>query len=425
MTINAGIFILVVVLAVGLGLAIGWLVASSRSAVVAERVRGELDEVRRELTATHDELLISQGTIQRLEVENEELLARAEDDANAMAALAPISRKIHEVDHYIREFEKKNAQDFTRINELLNQDANMTLRLTQTAESLNSAMRNSSARGSWGEVQLRRIIEAAGMMERVDFDVQTASSTFAGHGAGDERKNVARPDAIIHLPGDGHICIDSKVPMSSYLAAHDISATDHERATERARLLDDHARAVKSHVTALKKRNYPGDFPDSPQITIMFLPNESLLSQALDSDPTLLDNALAQGIVPATPASLLAVLRSVGSVWRSASATDEAREIVSAGRELVERLVVFVGHMNKLGSSISGSVKAYNAALGSLESRVLPTYRKFDAFADSTSGLAIARSAVDGERGQLREFTSAELSSIGSHDQADRSQLGG
>lgn len=136
-------------------------------------------------------------------------------------------------------------------------------------------LRNSSARGTWGEVQLRRIIEVAGMLHRVDFDEQLSTSQFS-----ESSQGRGRPDVTVHLPNGAHLAIDAKVPMSSYIAAFEISANDAERASERQSLLHDHAKAVRQHINALKKRNYPADFPQSPQLTIMFLPSEGLLAQA-------------------------------------------------------------------------------------------------------------------------------------------------
>ncbi|QJC22391.1 DNA recombination protein RmuC [Arcanobacterium buesumense] len=407
MTINLGLFVFFMLLAVGCGGVIGWFVATNHE-------RNGLDSVRAELTRERENALLIRGHAEQLEQQNAHLQERLAQQHSTVEALAPIAQQLSSVDSYVRALENKTVQHFSTLATQLQADAKISAQLSQTAESLNTALRNSSVRGSWGEVQLRRIIEVAGMLERVDFDEQRTNSQFSESGQG-----TGRPDVTVHLPNGAHIAIDAKVPMASYIAAHDISETNIGAASERKELLQAHAKAVKQHVNALKKRNYPADFPQSPQITIMFLPSEALLSEALASDPQLLDYALADGIILTSPASLLALLRSVAAIWRSAQASEQARDIVNAGRELVDRLAVFVRHITKLGSHLSSSVTSYNKAMASLESRVLVTYRSFDALGENLSDLETHSSIIDPEKANVRKLSAPELTSAISDENTD------
>ncbi|MDC4232608.1 DNA recombination protein RmuC [Actinomyces sp. B33] len=431
MTLPIGILVLLLLLALGLGAALGWAVASSRapSAPDSERLelshtRARLDEalnglasanaelgrLRDEASRSAKEAHFYKGRSLQLDQQASELQERIDADHAVLRALTPITQKLGEVDRYVRALESATAERFTRIDQHLSDDAAVAARLARTTQSLSDALHHSSSRGSWGEVQLRRVIESSGMLERVDFDSQKASSGFTGPRSGSaDTPSRGRPDVIVHLPNDAHIAIDAKAPMSAYLKAHEIPASDDDRADERRALLAEHARAVRTHVLALKKRDYPADFPDSPQVTVMFLPSEALLSEALDADPGLLDEALNAGIVLVSPASLLALLRSIAAVWRSAQATQEARDIVVAGRELVERLSVFVRHLEQLGAGLAKSVKSYNAAISSLESRVLVTFRRFDALGDKALGLGTGAGPLDSDAAAVRSLSQPEF----------------
>ncbi|WP_216379607.1 DNA recombination protein RmuC [Arcanobacterium phocae] len=400
MTIDLGVFLICIVVALASGGAIGWFAALSRE-------RGRAQAVRDELSQARADVLFVRGQAEQLERENSYLHEQIHGKNSTAQALAPISQQLGTVDSFVRALESKTAQQFSALTNQLQAEARVSAQLSRTTESLNAALRNSAVRGSWGEVQLRRIIEVAGMLERVDFDEQRANSQFSDSGQG-----KGRPDVTVHLPNGAHIAIDAKVPMASYLAAHDISETDLEAASERAELLRAHAKAVKNHVAALKKRNYPADFPHSPQLTIMFLPSEALLSEALEADSQLLEYALADGIILASPVSLLALLRSVAAVWRSAQASEQAQEIVIVGKQLVDRLSVFVGHLSKLGSSLSSSVTSYNKAMSSLESRVLVTYRKFDSLGDKATELTAATAVLSSDQTAIRELTATEFDDV-------------
>ncbi|MFC5370663.1 DNA recombination protein RmuC [Arcanobacterium bovis] len=386
MTINIPVLMLLLLLtaiAGGLG---GYSFAHSRA-------RSRESELSQQLSASREQLLITSGKLERLETENTELIERFGEDSSILQVLSPIVKQLDDVNQQVQRLDQRTIAHNTQVLTHLQNDARVQAELSHTTASLNAALRSTSARGNWGEVQLKRLVEAAGMLERVDFDVQTTSAKFAfpassSATAAPAEKSRLRPDAIIHLPGGGHIAIDAKTPMDAFLRAQEIDASQLAGAQERNELLKKHAKAVQSHIQALVKRNYPGDFPDSPQITVMFLPSEGLLAEALEADAALLESALRTGIVPTSPSSLLALLRAVASVWSSAAASEEAREIVNLGRTLVERLNTVVKHLGSLGKSLGSSVDSYNKAIASLESRVLVTARKFDSL--DTQALEIA-----------------------------------
>ncbi|HEY9358735.1 MAG TPA: DNA recombination protein RmuC, partial [Arthrobacter sp.] len=240
-----------------------------------------------------------------------------------------------------------------------------------------------SARGQWGEVQLRRVVEASGMLKHVDFLEQVHSS-----GA----DSTVRPDLVVQLPGEKQLVVDAKVPLSSYLAAQELGSgsgtehNSHHAENSQQALLAAHAKALRAHVDALSNKKY-WDIPgNTPELVICFLPAESILAAALMADATLLDHALSRNVVLASPSTLLAVLKSVAFTWRQDVLTDSARELFELAHQLYERMGTLGDNVGKLGSSLKSSVDRYNSMIGTLEARILPTARKLNAM--DGSGLA-------------------------------------
>ncbi len=229
---------------------------------------------------------------------------------------------------------------------------------------LSSALRNNKVRGSWGEMQLRRVLEQAGMMPHVDFVEQAHVSDADGSG---------RPDVIVRLPNGRCVVIDAKAPLDRYLQAGEC-----EDDAARAALLAEHGKAVAGHVGALAKRRYDDLVGGAVDFVVMFVPGDAFLSAAFEARPDLLEHSFDQRVILASPSTLLAFLRGVAVGWRERRVADQADAIAALGRELHERVGVFSEHMDKVGTSLGRAVGSYNEAVGSLERRVLVSTRKFE-----------------------------------------------
>jgi len=250
----------------------------------------------------------------------------------------------------------------------------------------------------WGETQLRRIVESAGLTRYVDFDLQASISSDAGAG---------RPDMIIRLPGGKALALDAKVPLDAYLEASAIPETAQgEEGARRSALLDRHVKAVRAHVDALAKKAYWAGLDASPEFVICFVPSESLLSAALAQDPSLLDHAFGKRVAMASPVNLWAVLKTVAYTWTQQDVSQEARELLALGTQLYERLGSLTGHADDLRRAIERTVDTYNKLVGSLESRVLVTARRFPGVDETKLDSVAAPAAITSAP---RRLTAAEF----------------
>jgi DNA recombination protein RmuC len=316
-----------------------------------------------------------QAQLDMAKTQYEELRNKQEAENKILQALAPVSERLTDMQRTVAELEKQRNEQHGQISQQLKAALDSDELLRGTAEQLASALRSNSVRGVWGEVQLRRVVEAAGLIERVDFDVQSQVSSDAG---------VGKPDMVIHLPGGKNIAVDAKVPFNSYLEASKIPFTaTGEEADRRDALLKKHVTAVRAHIDALGKKSYWDGLKASPELVICFIPSEALISSAIEADPALMDYAFSKKVALASPVTLWSVLKTVAFSWQQDVLTEDAARLFDVGKELLQRLGAMAKHIETLGRSITSTVKGYNAFVGSLESRVFPSARKLNELGQS------------------------------------------
>jgi DNA recombination protein RmuC len=309
--------------------------------------------------------------------------------------VTPVRASLDKVDSKIQELEKNRAGAYAALHEQVRSllDSQQQLR-TETGK-LVTALRSPSARGRWGEVQLKRVVEMAGMLDHCDFLTQATIG-------GDEGR--LRPDLLVRLPAGKTIVVDAKTPLDGYLQA--LEAVDDM--TRKARLAD-HARQVRNHLTALGRKSYWDQFDHAPEFAVLFLPGECFFSAALEADPSLIEAGVEQNIILATPTTLIALLRAVAYGWRQENLAQNAAEISALGKELFKRLSDMGEHFNKVGRGLERAVEAYNGAVGSLESRVMVSARKFADLKTAPLGVSIGElelvdKSVRELQGEFRNF---------------------
>jgi DNA recombination protein RmuC len=366
-----------VVLALFLGLVLGafaaWLLASRQRAAVAR----ELSETRSELAGTRAELDVERRSFDQKVVTAVRAASADAYQANSSAFLEIAESKLT---GYVRPLKESLAKVEGQVQtlELARERSQGALReqLTQLSErtaSLVTALRTPHVRGRWGEIQLKRVVELAGMLPYCDFDEQVTAATDDGR---------LRPDMKVRLPGGKNVIVDAKVPLAAYLDA--CEATDD---AERSRHLESHARQVRDHMTKLSAKSYWQQFGDTPDFVVMFLPDEGFFRAAWEQDPSLVEAGVRSRVHVASPTTLIVLLQSVAHGWQQESVAEDAREIQALGRELYERVAIVGAHLTKMGNSLKGAVGAFNETVGSLEKRFLPTARKLDALVVSDKEL--------------------------------------
>lgn len=358
---------------------------------LAQAQRAEQERVERERERAAAEA-------ERKQAENERKL---QEQSKVLSALAPVQKNLDALQQKVSQIEEGRKREMGALGEQLKGLGEQQARLDRETNALSSALRNNKVRGAWGEAQLRNIVESAGLLEHVDFDTQVVVTDADGR--------TQRPDMIIHMPGGKTIPIDAKAPYADYQKACEIpdTATPEELA-RKSELLHAHAKAVREHVKTLGDKAYWNAFADAPDFVIAFIPNESLLQAALETDPTLMDDAFARKVALTSPITLWAVLKSVAYAWQQQSLTDDAKMLFDLSRELYERFAVLGDRATKLGSAITKTVGAYNAFASSLESRVLVTARKLQRV--DQSRIIESVNMIAPEKADVRELNAPETS---------------
>ncbi len=386
------------------------LIEARHQAVLAQ-VRKEEQELRGQLVAENSGLRATAAGLREQAEQQEEryrdLVARTQAEQRAreerdrgeskvLQALSPVRESLREMQAKVTELETQRSTQHGELAQQLRSATESEERLRATAESLASALRSNSVRGVWGETQLRNVVEAAGLLERVDFDVQASIASDAGAG---------RPDMVIHLPGGKNIAVDAKVPFTAFLEASQIAVTaTGEEGARREALLKQHVKAVRAHIDTLAGKAYWQGLDASPELVIAFIPSESLVSSAMEADPAIMDYAFGKRVALASPVTLWSVLKTVAFSWQQDVLTEDAKLLFDLSRELYGRLGTLAGHIEKLGRSIEGTVRHYNGFVGSMERQVLPSARKLQRL-DESSVLGPLLPIEEGPR----EVTAMEL----------------
>ena len=347
---------------------------------LAERRRrtDEVIELQRELAETATRLETAEvGVDERMASAIKDLSAQALRENSAAFAeqtmgrldqyVKPLKESLDKVETNVQTLEERRQRAYGEVHKELDL-------LRQTSESLRTqtgnltvALRgNPQVRGQWGEIQLRRVVEMAGMLPYCDFVEQRSLTDSDGR--------LLRPDVVVRLPAGKSIVIDAKVSLVAYLDAHRDDIGDDERLAR----LDAHAEQVRKHIQQLSQKAYWRELPDTPDFVVMFLHDETSWTAALDRDASLLDLALANNVIPSTPTNLIGLLRAVHYGWQQETIAESAREISDLGRELYKRLATMGAHVTRIGKSLDAAVKAYNETVGSLERHVLPQARRFE-----------------------------------------------
>jgi DNA recombination protein RmuC len=324
------------------------------------------------------ELAAAQATITGLEARVEELKAdiagretKAQQDNLVLQALAPVRQQLTDMQTKVNAMETQRVDQYAKLEKDILFSIDVTNKLNTQTRALATAMSDNRVRGKWGEIQLERIVEAAGMLNRVDFTTQTNTENESGSGI--------KPDLVIHLPGKRAIPVDSKVPFDAFLKAMELDDTsDPVQAVERKNLMDKHVADLRGHIKALGNKKYWQGFANSADYVIAFIPSENLLAAAMEHDPTLGEYALSNKVALATPMNLFSTLKTVALIWQNTTDQEALNKVIGLGKDLFARLSVVAEHAANVGKHLENSVKAYSKFVSSLERNLFTTAREIN-----------------------------------------------
>lgn len=361
--------VLALILSLAAGLALGGLVAWVAAGRRLGERETELAVARAELELERrsaDERLVhavKSASTEAFQANNSAFLELAETKLTGY--VRPLKESLEKVDGQVRTLERARERAYGALGEQLST-------LSERTATLATALRTPHIRGRWGEIQLKRVVELAGMLPYCDFEEQVTATTDDGR---------LRPDLIVRLPGGKQVVVDAKVPLAAYLDACEASAG------EREQHLAAHARQVREHMAKLSAKSYWQQFSDSPDYVVMFLPDEGFFRAAWEHDPSLVETGVRSRVHVASPTTLIVLLQSIAYGWQQERVAEDAREIQALGRELYDRVSVLGGHLGKVGGALKSAVGAFNATVGSLETRFLPTARKLEGYVVSDKAL--------------------------------------
>ena len=349
-----------------------------------EKLREAFDSLAGKSLRHNADAFLKQAQTQMTNVLNEVRGDWKTQKSEMQNLMTPVRENLDKLDGHVRSLEEKREGAYQALGQQLKELVDVQHKLQTTTVTLSLALKSSSVRGQWGEVQLRRVVELAGMERRVAFDEQVSGDS-------------GRPDMVVYLPGGGVLPVDAKTPMTAYLnaaeAGDDATYKNYMRA---------HAQAVRSRVRELGQKAYWSQFEKAPEIVVMFVPVEASVAAAFEEEPSLLDDALQSKVLIATPVTLLALLKAVAYGWQQQAMSENARHIAAEGKELYQRITPFFRHLNSLRRHIDQTVESYNQSIGSLERRILPSVQRLQAL-DVGDGELDAPQTIDQRTRSLPE----------------------
>ena len=365
LSINAVVWLSLNALIIGMviGALIGARIQKRRAVSADPNLTGTLAG----LQATEKELRVQ---LEKAEAALANQVSQQDKENKVLIQLGPVKEQLQQMHDVVQRLEKERTEQFSSISEQLRASIETDENLRKQTQQLSQALSSNSLRGVWGETQLRKLVELAGLIKHADFSEQATIKTDTGTG---------RADMVINLPGGKSLAIDSKVPFNSYQEASSISElASGEEASRRERLIKEHVTAVRKHIDDLGSKAYWSGLASSPDFVICFVPSESLLSAALDADPSLMEYAFKKNVALSSPVSLFSVLKTINYIWRQNADESQVKSMIKLGRELYERVGKLAALATDLGNKLTSTVKSYNSFVSSLESRMLVTARKLN-----------------------------------------------